>query len=133
MLQKAWKVLYDSYKNLHSDKQGDFYSILYDLGIVVFNPTSWTRSLQVLEVEMASLIPNAERLTMGKFQQVSSDGKIGLVLIESIPGIALKSFSFGNLPSDFSPIKGIFYLLIILKCLNHLIHLSHWSNLMSIL
>lgn len=124
MTQKAWKTLYESYQGLNANQQGRILFAYYE-GLVVFNPTSWTRSVEVVEVEMSSIIPNAERLTNGEFQQISADGKAGLVLLESIPGLAVKAFPFGNLPNNFKPITGICHFLIIPKYLNFLIPHFH--------
>jgi hypothetical protein len=71
------------------------------------------------------MIPNAERLTNGKFQQLSADGLAGLVLIENIPGLAVNALPFGNLPVDFKPIKGICTFLILPKYLKYLIQRFH--------
>jgi hypothetical protein len=71
------------------------------------------------------MIPNVERMTNGKFQQLSADGQTGLVLIENIPGLAVNALPFGNLPVDFKPIKGICQLLILPKYLKLLIQSFH--------
>jgi len=77
------------------------------------------------------MIPNAGRLTNGKFHQLSADGKSGLVLVEKIPGLAIHALPFGELPTDFQPIKGIYKFLIILKYPSYLIPLFHWSRQMT--
>jgi hypothetical protein len=70
LTQLAWKSVLSSYESANATKQG----------IAVFNPTGWNRATEIMEVDMSSLIPNAERLLNGRFHQMSADGKKALVI-----------------------------------------------------
>lgn len=85
---KAWKSLQTSLSPANGSEKGGYF--LYILkcslrahqgsGLIVFNPTSWTRTTEVVEVDITGL--DAKEIKGANFQQLSADGTSGLVLGE---------------------------------------------------
>ncbi|KNC99430.1 uncharacterized protein SPPG_05671 [Spizellomyces punctatus DAOM BR117] len=68
----------------------------------VFNPTSWTRPRQVIELDTETA-----NVDVSILQQTSADGRKALVILEEVPAYALKTVQMGYKPSDFVPVTGI--------------------------
>jgi hypothetical protein len=97
-MKEAWNSIKKPFGTEKATKQG----------LAVFNATSWSRDAEIVEVDIDSLIPNAERLLNGKFHQISSDGKKALVIVNHVPAYSIKAFAFGNMPNHFTPITGTY-------------------------
>ncbi|TPX59664.1 hypothetical protein SpCBS45565_g07680 [Spizellomyces sp. 'palustris'] len=65
----------------------------------VFNPTSWTRPRQVIEIDTETA-----NVDVSTLQQISADGRKALVILEEAPAYALKTVQMGYKPSDFVPV-----------------------------
>ncbi|KAJ3087170.1 Glycoside hydrolase, 38 vacuolar alpha mannosidase, partial [Quaeritorhiza haematococci] len=73
--------------------------------VTVFNPTSWSRSYDVVELDLAAW-KNAgmEALGSGEIIQKSACGTKVLVLVDEVGPMSAKTFSMGYKPASFVPI-----------------------------
>ncbi|KAJ3122321.1 Alpha-mannosidase 2C1 [Nowakowskiella sp. JEL0407] len=80
-----------------------------DVALVVFNPTSWKRSSELIEFDIAELKSPQMKSYFNQLQQtnvvqMSKNEKL-LAIVENIPGYGVKSYSLQELPNGFKPVS----------------------------